>query len=279
MGILNSILKFKLRIVFYIVIDYFEDLKEMKGQLPSVGSTNVLVSSYFESYTNLVDIRLNFSLENDLAYVLICAICFLERLRVLFHGNVILIWLRPFIPVNICVYRIPLGFMEEPLIVSMFFQDPLQPLVLGGDHSIYYPVVRVVSEKLGGPVDILHFDAYPDIYNAFEGNECASSFARIMEGGYARRLLQVLKKEIDPYKLRWYGYCMFRALACLHKQIRSLQDVKPGNFLFSRKLKKAVTLISTLPWLGSSCFPAVNQNQVVMCPLIMSVSLRINLLH
>ncbi|CAB4299983.1 unnamed protein product [Prunus armeniaca] len=56
---------------------------------------------------------------------------------------------------------------------------------------IYYPVVRAVSEKLGGPVDILHFDAYPDIYNAFEGNESrASSFARIMEGGYARRLLQ-----------------------------------------------------------------------------------------
>ncbi|CAB4269585.1 unnamed protein product [Prunus armeniaca] len=63
--------------------------------------------------------------------------------------------------------------------------------ILGGDHSIYYPVVRAVSEKLGGPVDILHFDAYPDIYNAFEGNESrASSFARIMEGGYARRLLQ-----------------------------------------------------------------------------------------
>jgi len=64
---------------------------------------------------------------------------------------------------------------------------------LGGDHSISYPVVRAVSEKLGGPVDILHLDAHPDIYDAFEGNKYshASSFARIMEGGYARRLLQV----------------------------------------------------------------------------------------
>ncbi|KAM1175251.1 hypothetical protein ACFX19_028274 [Malus domestica] len=72
-------------------------------------------------------------------------------------------------------------------------QDPLRPLVLGGDHSISYPVVRAVSEKLGGPVDILHLDAHPDIYYAFEGNKYshASSFARIMEGGYARRLLQV----------------------------------------------------------------------------------------
>ncbi|KAL7233541.1 hypothetical protein ACSBR1_017205 [Camellia fascicularis] len=72
-------------------------------------------------------------------------------------------------------------------------QDPLRPLVLGGDHSISYPVVKAVSEKLGGPVDILHLDAHPDIYHCFEGNKYshASSFARIMEGGYARRLLQV----------------------------------------------------------------------------------------
>ncbi|XP_077245112.1 arginase 1, mitochondrial isoform X1 [Tasmannia lanceolata] len=71
-------------------------------------------------------------------------------------------------------------------------EDPLRPLVLGGDHSISFPVVRAVSEKLGGPVDILHLDAHPDIYHAFEGNKYshASSFARIMEGGYARRLLQ-----------------------------------------------------------------------------------------
>ncbi|GKV21537.1 hypothetical protein SLEP1_g31509 [Rubroshorea leprosula] len=72
-------------------------------------------------------------------------------------------------------------------------EDPLRPLVLGGDHSISFPVVRAVSEKLGGPVDVLHLDAHPDIYHAFEGNKYshASSFARIMEGGYARRLLQV----------------------------------------------------------------------------------------
>jgi arginase len=72
-------------------------------------------------------------------------------------------------------------------------EDPLRPLVLGGDHSISFPVVRAVSEKLGGQVDILHFDAHPDLYNNFEGNyySHASPFARIMEGGYARRLVQV----------------------------------------------------------------------------------------
>ncbi|GFY92627.1 arginase [Actinidia rufa] len=78
---------------------------------------------------------------------------------------------------------------------------PLRPLVLGGDHSISYPVIRAVSEKLGGPLDILHLDAHPDIYHAFEGNKYshASSFARIMEGGYgeafARRPAQTNRSE------------------------------------------------------------------------------------
>lgn len=85
--------------------------------------------------------------------------------------------------------------MLKLLVTEILFavQEPLRPLVLGGDHSITYPVVRAVSEKLGGPVDILHFDAHPDIYDCFEGNKYshASSFARIMEGGHARRLLQV----------------------------------------------------------------------------------------
>ncbi len=66
------------------------------------------------------------------------------------------------------------------------------PLALGGDHSVSFPVVEAVAAA-HGPVDILHFDAHPDLYDDFEGDprSHASPFARIMEGGHARRLVQV----------------------------------------------------------------------------------------
>jgi arginase family enzyme len=54
------------------------------------------------------------------------------------------------------------------------------------------PVIEALADRQG-PVDILHFDAHPDLYDDFEGNprSHASPFARIMERGLARRLVQV----------------------------------------------------------------------------------------
>lgn len=66
------------------------------------------------------------------------------------------------------------------------------PLSLGGDHAVTFPLVAAIAAK-HGPVDILHFDAHPDLYADFEGNprSHASPFARIMEAGHAARLVQV----------------------------------------------------------------------------------------
>ncbi|THF98855.1 hypothetical protein TEA_008101 [Camellia sinensis var. sinensis] len=114
-------------------------------------------------------------------------------------------------------------------------QNPLRPLVLGGDHSISYPVVRAVSEKLGGPVDILHLDAHPDIYEAFEGNKYshASSFARIMEGGYARRLLQVGIRSIN-----WEGREQGKRFGVEQFEMRTFSKDRP--FLENLKLGEGV---------------------------------------
>lgn len=66
------------------------------------------------------------------------------------------------------------------------------PLCLGGDHAMSHPAVRGVH-AVHGPLTILHFDAHPDLYADFAGNprSHASPFARIMEAGLAKRLVQV----------------------------------------------------------------------------------------
>jgi arginase len=65
-------------------------------------------------------------------------------------------------------------------------------LILGGDHSISFPVVRSMA-KQHSRLNIIHFDAHPDLYEEFEGDRFshACPFARIMEAGLAERLLQV----------------------------------------------------------------------------------------
>ena len=65
-------------------------------------------------------------------------------------------------------------------------------LALGGDHSVTFPLVEGLAQ-VHGPLNLLHFDAHPDLYHDFEGNprSHASPFARILERGLARRMVQV----------------------------------------------------------------------------------------
>jgi agmatinase len=67
-----------------------------------------------------------------------------------------------------------------------------RPIVLGGDHSITYPVVRALA-KTRKSLAILHFDAHPDLYEDLYGDRYshACPFARIMEAGLAQELVQV----------------------------------------------------------------------------------------
>ena len=66
------------------------------------------------------------------------------------------------------------------------------PLFLGGDHAVSFPLVKALAKK-HPDLNILHFDAHPDLYDNFEGDKYshACPFARIMEGGLAKRLVSV----------------------------------------------------------------------------------------
>ena len=76
--------------------------------------------------------------------------------------------------------------------VALVREDGEVPLALGGDHAVTFPLVEAAAACFG-PVNILHIDAHPDLYDDFEGNprSHASPFARIYDGGHAARLVQV----------------------------------------------------------------------------------------
>jgi arginase len=75
------------------------------------------------------------------------------------------------------------------------------PLLLGGDHSVTYPIVKAIA-AYHGKVNILHIDAHPDLYEDYQGNRCshASPFARIMEDHLVHRLVQVGIRTLNQHQ-------------------------------------------------------------------------------
>ncbi len=84
------------------------------------------------------------------------------------------------------------------------------PFVLGGDHSITFHVLKAFARK-HKRLDLLHFDAHPDLYDELYGDRLshACPMARIMEAGLVDRLVQVgiraatahQRANADKYKI------------------------------------------------------------------------------
>jgi arginase len=93
----------------------------------------------------------------------------------------------------------PFAAIEEK--VGELLVTGLRPVCLGGDHSITYPILRAFGKRIPG-LTILHFDAHPDLYDEFEGGRLshACPFARIMEEGAAKRLIQIGIRTMNQHQ-------------------------------------------------------------------------------
>ena len=91
----------------------------------------------------------------------------------------------------------PRGEIEAA--VSTLLADGATPIVLGGDHSITYPVLRAFR---GQEFDVLHVDAHADLYDSLDGDRYshACPFARSMEDGLIRRLVQVGVRTMNGHQ-------------------------------------------------------------------------------
>ena len=85
--------------------------------------------------------------------------------------------------------------------VRQALKDGRRPLVVGGDHSITYPLLRAFSGRAEAP-SVLHLDAHADLYDEFEGDPFshACTFARVMEERLASRLVQVGIRTLNAHQ-------------------------------------------------------------------------------
>lgn len=94
-----------------------------------------------------------------------------------------------------------LAFQKIESMVSHHLSEQQKVLCLGGDHSITYPILSAYG-RVYPDLTILHFDAHPDIYHELDGNPFshACPFARIMEEGLAKRLVQLGIRTVNPHQ-------------------------------------------------------------------------------
>jgi agmatinase len=100
-----------------------------------------------------------------------------------------------------------LGFTEQEAFgviedrIGGLIDSGKRPVSLGGDHSVTFPIVKAFAKRYP-ELTIVHFDAHPDLYDEFEGNRLshACPFARIMEAGLAKRLVQVGIRTINRHQ-------------------------------------------------------------------------------
>lgn len=83
--------------------------------------------------------------------------------------------------------------------IAEAMQSQARPLSLGGDHSVTFPILRAMKAA-HGPLNILHIDAHPDLYDEFEGDPYshACPFARALEEGCIGNLVQIGIRSAGP---------------------------------------------------------------------------------
>ncbi len=85
--------------------------------------------------------------------------------------------------------------------VGELLDKGMRVVSLGGDHSITLPILRAFGKRVP-ELTVIHFDAHPDLYDHLEGNRHshACPFARVMEEGAAKRLVQVGIRTLNGHQ-------------------------------------------------------------------------------
>ena len=105
-------------------------------------------------------------------------------------------------------------------------------LSLGGDHSITFPLVQGYS-RCYEDLTIVHFDAHGDLYDSLDNDPLshACPFARIMERGLAKRLVQVGIRSINAHQREQIARFGVETIEMKDFQPDCLKDVRGDVYL------------------------------------------------
>jgi guanidinobutyrase len=116
--------------------------------------------------------------------------------------------------------------MIEAGIAAVLVHDCI-PLILGGDHTLTYPVLRAMADK-HGPVGFIHVDAHADVNDTMFGERIAhgTPFRRAVEDGAIdpHRAIQIGLRGTgySPTDFDWQRAQGFRVVpveACWHRSL------------------------------------------------------------
>ncbi|GMH28832.1 hypothetical protein Nepgr_030675 [Nepenthes gracilis] len=108
----------------------------------------------------------------------------------------------------------------------------------GNTFAIKYPHANAHKHHVSNELKMLERFGGRNFVIKYEGSVKSANLDCFVLQYVEHDRPEVLKREVNMCQLQWYGYCMFKALASLHKEGVVHRDVKPGNFLFSRKTNK-----------------------------------------
>ncbi len=93
------------------------------------------------------------------------------------------------------------NYFDIENVTQNHLQSGAKILSLGGDHSVTFPIIKAYHEHYP-KLDILHIDAHADLYHEYEGDphSHACPFARIMENGFAVKLVQVGIRTLNQHQ-------------------------------------------------------------------------------
>ncbi|XP_050389610.2 guanidinobutyrase [Patella vulgata] len=129
--------------------------------------------------------------------------------------------------VNLCMYDVQEACRNIEDQFQAIVDTGCKPLIMGGDHTITYPILKAIKNKYG-PVGLIQVDAHPDTSDSITGHKILHStpIRRALEDGclIANKVVQIGLRGggYSPDNFKWgkqQGFRVVRAEDCWHKSL------------------------------------------------------------